>query len=152
MNRFRRVSRQSISLLCLLCLLITTFAYSQAQQPNATTKRPLTHQDYDSWRSIQATQISRDGKFIAYAFQPEDGDGDVVVGNLANDNEWRAARGYRPPTPPPDDPGANIGEFIAAQARLLRPNFTADSHFIVFGIEPTKAEVNKAKKEKKKPE
>jgi hypothetical protein len=104
-------------------LLATTFAHSQAQQPAATTRRPLTHLDYDSWRSIQAPQISRDGKFIAYVFQPQDGDGDIVVRNLANENEWRAPRGYRPPTPPPDDPGANIGEFIAAQARLVRPVF-----------------------------
>jgi hypothetical protein len=28
----------------------------------------------------------------------------------------------------------------------------ADDHFVVLGIEPTKAEVNKAKREKKKPE
>src|SRR5207237_5234449 len=53
---------------------------------------------------------------------------------------------------PPDDPGANIGEFLAAQARLVRPVFAADSRFVVFSIEPAKAEVTKAKKEKKKPE
>src|SRR6202040_3602350 len=34
----------------------------------------------------------------------------------------------------------------AAQARLVRPAFTADSRFVVFSIEPTKADVNKAKK------
>ncbi|HKC84734.1 MAG TPA: hypothetical protein VKG02_02095, partial [Blastocatellia bacterium] len=28
----------------------------------ATAKRPLTHQDYDAWRSIQGQTISRDGK------------------------------------------------------------------------------------------
>src|SRR4030095_1471859 len=66
--------------------------------------------------------------------------------------EWKAPRGYRPPVPPPDDPGANIGEFLEAQARLVRPVFTADTRFVIFGTEPTKAEVNKAKKEKKKPE
>jgi hypothetical protein len=30
--------------------------------------------------------------------------------------------------------------------------FTADAHFVVFSIEPTKAELNKAKKEKKRPD
>ena len=123
-----------------------------AQQAAAPAKRPLTHQDYDSWRSISAQQISRDGKFVAYAYVPQDGDGEIVVRNIATGVDWRAPRGYRPPVPPPDDPGTNVAEFQAEQARLLRPVFTADTRFVIFGTEPTKAEVNKAKKEKKKPE
>jgi dipeptidyl aminopeptidase/acylaminoacyl peptidase len=99
-----------------------------------------------------AQQVSRDGKFVAYAYVPQDGDGEIVVRNIASGIEWRAPRGYRPPVPPPDDPGTNIAEFHAEQARLLRPVLTADSKFVVFSTEPTKAEVNKAKKEKKKPE
>ena len=126
-------------------------AFAQQATP-ATAKRPITHQDYDSWRSISAQQISRDGKFVAYAYVPQDGDGEIVVRNIATGVDWRAPRGYRPPVPPPDDPGANIAEFQAEQARLLRPVFTADSRFLVFTIEPAKAEVNKAKKDKKKPE
>ncbi len=173
MKRFEKVSRrnlafrQSASLICVLALLLTTLGFGplaavqgfdgprqQAQQSQqaATTKRPLTHQDYDSWRSIQASQISRDGKLVAYAFMPQDGDGEVVVRNVASGAEWRAPRGYRPPVPPPDDPSVNVAEILATQARLVRPVFTADSRFVVFSIEPTKAEVNKAKKEKKKPE
>src|SRR2546423_1280870 len=150
MKRFRRVSRQSVSLICLTALLFGSFAHALAQQ-TAPAKRALTHQDYDSWHSIQAPQISRDGKFVAYAFMAQDGDSEVVVRNLAS-SEWRAPRGYHPPVPPPDDPGANVGEFLAAQSRLVRPVFTADAHFVVFSIEPPKAELNKAKKEKKKPE
>ena len=34
----------------------------------------------------------------------------------------------------------------------LRPLFTADSRFVVFSIEPTKADLNKAKKDKKRPD
>src|SRR5438309_2297403 len=145
MKRFRRVSRQSVSLICLTALLAGSFAHALAQQ-TASTKRPLTHQDYDSWHSIQAPQISRDGKFIAYGFMAQDGDSEVVVRNLASSAEWRSPRGYHPPVPPPDDPGANVGEFLAAQSRLIRPVFTADGHFVVFSIEPTKAELNKARK------
>lgn len=159
----RRVVRQRItSLLCAVALLATASSFQftslarghnpeQAQQAT-TTKRPLTHQDYDSWRSIQAPQISRDGRFVAYAFLPQDGDGEIVVRNVESGVEWRAPRGYRPPVPPPDDPSVNLGELLATQARLVRPVFTADSRFVVFSIEPTKAELNKAKKEKKKPE
>ena len=45
-----------------------------------------------------------------------------------------------------------LQEFQAEQARLMRPVFTADSKFVIFSIEPSKAELNKAKKDKKKPE
>ena len=118
----------------------------------AAQKRPLTHQDYDSWKSIQAPQISRDGKWVAYALSEQDGDGEIIVRNITSGTEWKALRGYRPPTPPPDpsDPVPQ-GNFLA-NARLLRPVFTADSRFLVFTIEPTKADFAQAKKDKKKPE
>jgi dipeptidyl aminopeptidase/acylaminoacyl peptidase len=155
MKRFGKLQR-SASLLCTIALLaaipFSAVQAQQAAQQPATVKRPLNHQDYDLWRSILATQVSRDGKFVAYAYVPQDGDGEIVVRNIASGVDWKASRGYRPPVPPPDDPGANVAEFQAEQARLLRPVFTADSRFVVFGIEPTKAELNKAKKEKKKPE
>jgi dipeptidyl aminopeptidase/acylaminoacyl peptidase len=151
MKSFVRVSRQGASLICTVALLATSFAYGFGQQP-AAIKRPLRHQDYDSWHSIQAPQISRDGKFVAYAFMAQDGDSEIVARKIATGAEWRAPRGYHPPVPPPDDPGANIGEFQATQARLTRPVFTADNRFVVFSAEPTKAEVARAKKEKKKPE
>ena len=140
--------QRSVALLCTLALFATMALAQQA----APAKRALTHQDYDSWRSVVAQQISRDGKFVAYAYMPQDGDGEIVARNLVTGVEWKAPRGYRPPVPPPDDPGTNIAEFMAEQARLLRPVFTADSRFLIFGTEPTKAELNKAKKEKKKPE
>jgi dipeptidyl aminopeptidase/acylaminoacyl peptidase len=145
-------AQRPVSFFCAVVLLITTFGV-QAQQPApAVTKRPLNHNDYDSWRSVQSPQISRDGRFVAYAYMPQDGDGEIVVRNIATGVDWRAPRGYRPPVPPPDDPGANVAEILEAQGRLLRPAFTADTRFVVFGTEPAKAELNKAKKEKKKPE
>src|ERR1041384_1082782 len=144
--------KRSAALLCTLALFASFASMQSAQTVPAAAKRAITHQDYDSWRSIAASQISRDGKFGAYAYVPQDGDGEIVVRNLATGVDWRAPRGYRPPVPPPDDPGANVAEFQAEQARLLRPVFTADCRFVVFSTEPTKAEVTKAKKEKKKPE
>lgn len=147
------------SALCVVTLIATSLpativrASVATQQSAATvTRRPLTHKDYDSWRSIQGPQISRNGKFIAYAFMPQDGDGEIIVRNIASGTDWRTPRGYRPPAPPPDDPGANIAELQAAQARLLRPVFTYDNRFVVFGTEPTKTELTKAKKDKKRPE
>ena len=152
MKRKPMMLQQSIALLCTFALLATTVFAQQAPAgartaQAAVTKRALTHQDYDSWRSILAQQVSRDGKFVAYAYMPQDGDGEIIARNIATGVDWRAPRGYRPPVPPPDDPGTNIAEFQAEQARLLRPVFTADSRFLVFTVEPRKAELNKAKKE-----
>src|SRR6201991_196248 len=144
--------------ICLVALVTSLFppypaSVAPAQQAApAAAKRSITHQDYDSWRSITGQQISRDGKFVAYAYVPQDGDGDIIVRNVTTGVDWKAPRGYRPPVPPPDDPGTNAAEILAEQARLLRPVFTADSRFVLFGTEPTKAELTKAKKEKKKPE
>lgn len=151
MKHFPRVLRQSLSIISLLALLASTVPFAIAQR-TAVAKRPLTHQDYDTWRSIVSPQISRDGKFVAYAYMSQDADSDIVVRNIATAKEWRAPRGYRPPAPPPDVSIPGSAELIAEQARLVRPLFTADTRFVAFGIEPAKAELNKAKKEKKRPE
>src|SRR5689334_15008615 len=151
MSFLNQSSRRSITGLCLVALIATSLAQTFAQQ-SAAPKRPLTHADYDSWRSIVSPQISRDGKFVAYAYMAQDADSDIIVRNVATNTEWRAPRGYRPPAPPPDISLPNSGEIIAEQARLVRPVFTADSRFVLFGIEPNKADLNKAKKEKKRPE
>ena len=151
MKSVNQFARRYVSLVCATALIATSLAHAVAQQP-APVKRAITHKDYDNWHSIQSPQISREGKFVAYAYTGQDADGEIVVRNLAGGIEWRAARGYRPPTPPPDDPGAAPGEFQANQGRLIRPVFTADAHFVVFTIEPTKAELNKAKKDKKRPD
>ncbi|MGH9844638.1 MAG: hypothetical protein ACREEM_38455 [Blastocatellia bacterium] len=151
------ILRRLLPALCAIGLVLITFSTAQqAQQAQpaqtAQARRALTHQDYDAWRSIQGQAISRDGKFVAYALLPQDGDGEIVVRDLAK-SEWRAPRGWRPPQPPPDfsDPAA-AQTFLAAMSRISRPVFTADSRFVLFTIEPNKADVLKARKEKKKPE
>ena len=143
MKSVNRLFRSYISVICLMALIASSFAGALGQQP-AVSKRPLTHKDYDSWRSIQSPQISRDGKFVAYAYMAQDDDSEIVVRNLASGAEWRAPRGYRQPAPPPDDSIPNFGELIAAQGRLARPVITADSRFVVFTIEPSKVEQNSA--------
>src|SRR5215813_7766611 len=128
-------------IICASCLFYANFGLTtKAQQASSgqaggqvTAKRPLTHQDYDGWRSIQGQTISRDGKFIAYALVPQDGDGEVVVRNLATGVEWRYGRGWRPPTPPADS-SETPGPAVAQAGRLSRVFFTADSRFAAFTV------------------
>jgi hypothetical protein len=96
-----------------------------AQQPSA--KKPITHDVYDGWKSIQGTKVSRDGVWVAYALTPQEGDGELVVRNLKTDVEYRAARGRS-------------------------PVFTPDGRFVVFEKSPLKADVDKARKAKRRPD
>jgi dipeptidyl aminopeptidase/acylaminoacyl peptidase len=158
MNRFlrRRANRIEIRkyLAAIFVLVLVVSTTTLAQQSG--TKRPLTHNDYDSWRAIQGQSLSRDGKFVAYALVPQDGDGEVVVRNLATGAEWRHTRGAAPVNPPqrsPEaEPGPGPGPGFGQGPFAGRPFFTADTRFVVFQILPTKAETEKAKKEKKRPE
>jgi dipeptidyl aminopeptidase/acylaminoacyl peptidase len=118
----KRFSRSWIFVLIAVIALAAPAAH-----PAAGAKKPVSYDAYDGWRSIQATQISRDGAWLVYALQAQEGDGELVVRSLKTDREFRAARG---------------------QAPVL----TVDAKFVVFTIVPPKADVDKAKKEKKKPE
>ena len=61
----------------LACLAVLVLTYTvPAADPG---QRPVNHGDYDGWRNINDTQLSRDGKYLAYALVPEDGDGELVV-------------------------------------------------------------------------
>ena len=150
----RLLIQKHLTVTFVLVLLLSTAV--QAQQPSA--KRPLAHSDYDSWRAIQGQSLSRDGKFVAYALVPQDGDGEVIVRNLATGAEWRHSRGAQPVNPPQRSPeaepgpGPGPGGGFGQGPFAGRPFFTADSRFVVFQILPAKAETEKAKKDKKRPE
>src|SRR5215470_2892661 len=132
-----------------LCVLLLVVPFIAVAQGTSSQKRPLTHADYDSWRLIQGQQLSRDGKYVAYALVPEDGDGEIVVRNLQTGKEIHAPRGAQPTTVPQQNPFA---EQPGPPPFVGRPQFTGDSRYVVFLILPTKAETERARKEKKKPE
>lgn len=74
----------------------------------AQTKRAITQDTYDLWRSIQGATLSPDGKFAMYTLSPVVGDGEVVIRSTASETEWRFARGYtgRPQLMPAADSAA----------------------------------------------
>ncbi|WP_276486138.1 alpha/beta hydrolase family protein [Paraflavitalea pollutisoli] len=89
-------------------------------------KKPLDHTVYDGWQSIGERAISNNGKYVAYAITPQEGDGTLVI--QAADNSWKKeiARGY----------GATI---------------TEDSRYVVFKIRAPFKETRDARIKKKTP-
>jgi hypothetical protein len=114
----------------------------------AQTKRPLHHRDYDGWNSIQSQVLSRDGKFLAYALFPEDGNGALVVRNLATGKELRENAGSPPPAQDNTDVEAGAGQQGAV--RTIRITFTHDNRFVVASAFPPKADTDKARKDRKR--
>jgi hypothetical protein len=92
---------------------------------SAQTKKPLDHSVYDGWKSLGERLISNDGQYVVYAINPQEGDGDLIVQNLATQEKKTIARGY----------GAVI---------------TEDSRFVIFKIKPIFQETRQAKIKKKK--
>ena len=122
---------------CLLVAGLLTFAQ---------TKRPLTHRDYDGWRTISSQRLSNDGKYLAYGLFPEEGDGEVIIRNLVTGQDTRHPAGARPPAAPPDPENPEAGP---PAPRGVTIEFSADSRTVVFSTFPSKAETDKAKRDKK---
>src|SRR5258706_14706860 len=115
--------------------MLLLVAVAVAQTP---AKRPLNHRDYDKWKSIQSQVLSRDGKFLAYALFPQEGDGELVVRNLATGKEARESVGAVPAPPDNTNFEAPAAAADAAAARNLRLSFTHDGRFLVATAFPSK--------------
>ncbi|HNU89353.1 MAG TPA: hypothetical protein PKJ94_13730, partial [Ferruginibacter sp.] len=93
----------------------------------AQNKKPLDHAVYDGWKSIGERMISNDGKYIVYAVNPQEGDGELVV----------------------QGPSVNYKKIIA---RGYNAVITEDSRYLVFKIKPIFQETRQARIKKKKPD
>ena len=120
-----------------LSLIFSLFLVApiSAQNDQGSGKRPLTHNDYASWKSINNPQISVDGKWILYLETPQKGDAELVVLNPDQNIEYRHVVGYS-------------GEGTNAEGDA-NPQITYNSSHVIFLISQTKAEVDSLKKAKK---
>jgi len=116
-----------------------------------TAPRPLTHDDYDTWRNIATPQLSRDGRWLAYAWMPQEADGELVVREVATGREHRVPVGALPPPALPS-PDENPNPEAPPPVRNIRIAFTSDGAFAVASTYPTKADATAARRAKKKPE
>lgn len=150
---FRSPLAKKLLVLFFACSLISLSVLAQ----QAVTKRPLNHNDYDTWRTIQLQQLTRDAKFLGYTLNPQDADGEVVIRNLASSQEWRHNRGHRVEAAAPaavDDAGKDQGRGGGARgggpAGSSGLTFTPDGRYAIFQIMPTKAENEAARKENRR--
>lgn len=94
----------------------------------AQNKKPLTHEVYDNWRSAGERKISNNGKYILYAVNPQEGDGNLYIHPLQDTaDKITIARGY----------GAS---------------FTKDGNVAIAKIKPLFQHTRQARIKKKKPD
>lgn len=93
------------------------------------SRRPLEHADYDVWNTISSTSMSRDGKWVMYAVNSGEADGETTlkIRSTSSTKEYVVSR------------GAN-------------GQFSYDSRFAVFRITPDKKKVKELRKEKAEPD
>ena len=105
--------------LLLLALITTISVWSQ--------KKPLDHLVYDSWKAVGERTISPDGRYLAYAINPQEGDGVLVI--QSSDNSWKKEipRGYN-------------------------ATITEDNKYVVFRIRAFFKDTRDARIKKKKPD
>ncbi len=119
--------------------------------PSSGAKRPLTHQDYDGWRHIQNQQLSNDGRYLAYAEFPQQGDGELVVRDLASAKEVRYPIGELPPPPAPNYANPELPDMPPPPPGIAI-KFSLDSSTVVVSTFPERAKLRQARRENRKPE
>ncbi|MBX7119994.1 MAG: prolyl oligopeptidase family serine peptidase [Gemmatimonadaceae bacterium] len=102
----------------------------------AQTKRPITQDTYDLWRSILQPTLSADGRWAVYTRTPTVGDGELVARATDGTTEYRVPRGWtgRPLT-------SVNGTPFSAQAATV----TSDSRHVLALQYPTKAASDSAR-------
>ena len=143
-SAFCHISRHVFASLAAFFILHASFFISCAA---AQPRRPLKHGDFDGWRSIATPEISLDGKWIACSFMPLEGDGDVIVRELATSREITIPVGALPPVTGATDANNHLR---AAQRRKISLAFTSDAQFLVATTFPGFDALRAAKRAKTK--
>lgn len=92
----------------------------------AQSLKPLTVEVADTWRTLKGSTISSDGKWVAYAEGPAIGDTVMFAVSTDGATRYKVERGSG-------------------------PRFSRDGKFLLFTLQPPKAEVDKARKDRKPP-
>jgi len=106
--------------LLFVLLLLPDPSTAQGQE-----KRPLDHESYDIWNSIDDQALSPDGRWLVYALVPGEGDATLMIRELEGNGSISIPRGSN-------------------------PEITADSRYLVFTIASREAVVDSLRAEGKR--
>lgn len=76
-------------------LLTFLFLIMLTEVGSAQNKVPLTYKDFDQWRSLSGETLTPDGRYLIFGLNPQEGDGEIRVRNLRNNQEVSHERGER---------------------------------------------------------
>ena len=110
-------------LIALIALLIAPFASSSAQ-----ALKVLNLPDYGRWNRVTSTALSPDGKWMSYAYQPNDGDATLFVKQLDGDKVFTIPIGSAPAAAGGGGGGGGGGAGGA--------QFSDDSRFVAYYVNP----------------
>ena len=119
---------------------LVLFAATAAAQ---TTKKQLTPDTYDTWRTISGATLSPDGRWTAYTLSPVVGDGELVVRGTSASTEYRTARGW---TGRPINSVTVDSPFVAPA-----PVFSGDSRYAAVLAYAPQADFDAARRRKARP-
>ena len=101
-------------ILAIAALFVATAAL-HAQSSGIQSPRPLTHDDYDQWKSLRGTTYSLDGSWVAYQIEPQFGDGVLEVRQ-------------------------STGETVHRHPLASGARFSTDGRYVVFNLGKSKVE------------
>jgi hypothetical protein len=99
----RTLAHRASVLLAAAWILVPVAASAQRQPAGSETassassaRRVLTLGDYAGWKRIQSAGLSPDGRWMSYAFNPNDGTDTLYIRELDGTNVHRVANGSSP--------------------------------------------------------
>lgn len=113
------ILRWKIYPILFFCILKLSIGFGQ--------KIPLDYTVFNTWKDIQHTVISNDGKFVAYSLRPQEGDAMLIVHNMETDSVDTLSRG-------------------------VTPGISWNNDFLAFLIKPSVNEVKELRRKKTKAE
>lgn len=110
-----------------LCLMICTLYSSLILHAQKIEKKPLTIDDFASWKVVSDPIISNDGQLAAFELNPQKGNGNLIVKSID-------------------------GKIADTLSRGFDAQFSPESNFIVYKIKQPEDSIRNAKKKKLKKE
>jgi hypothetical protein len=111
-------------------------APTMEQAPPANGKKSMQLQDIIDWKTVGATSLSKNGEWFAYRVAPQEGDAELIVKNVASGKELKFPLG--------EAAGGAAGAFVGGGA-----SFSDDSKWIAFNTNPSRAEAQRLRRQRR---